>query len=155
MKAIILKGVSVVLGLFILSCCSPCGEPSGQNKYMLSNQVDFDINIIRYRKENNSIDSIHLPAYGNYSEIGKSSFVGDKGHEYSYWFDSVRVVYKDSIYITHNLNNTFLLSENILGASVWEVIDNNEKDCLNTRTFEFAFDTSNFEEAKLKGKKVQ
>ncbi len=154
MKLSVLKITSIFFGLFILSCCSPCGEPSGQNKYLLDNQLDFDVRIIRYRKNSNSIDSILLPSLNSNSEIGESSTFGDKGHEYSYWFDSITVVYKDSIFVTHNLENTFLLNRNILGASAWDVTDNSEKDCLNTRTFRFNLGDGTFEEAKLKGKEI-
>lgn len=155
MKVRVLKEILIIFGVFILTCCSPCGEPYGQNKYLLDNQLDFDVSIIRYRKNSNSIDSIVLHSLKSNSEIGESSTFGDKGHEYSYWFDSIIVIYKDSLFVTHNLENTFLLNKNILGASAWEVIDNSKKDCLNTRTFRFNFDDGNFKEAKLKGKKVQ
>ncbi len=155
MKANIIKIASIVFSVFVLSSCSPCGEPSGQNEYRIENFSNIDVQIIRYRKNSNSIDSILLHSMNNFQEIGEvSSSFGDQNHEYISWFDSIKVVYKDSIFVTHNLENTFLLNRNILGASAWDVTDNSEKDCLNTRTFRFNLGDGTFEEAKLKGKEI-
>jgi len=142
--------------MFILSCCSPCGESDGKNEYTLENKSNVDIDIYRFRRNSNVIDSIFLSKNTILQENGNfSAGFGGQAHEYLDWFDSVRVVYKDSIFVTHDIENTFQLDNRILGASAWEAGESKEIDCTILGFYKYIFTNNDFEEAKLKGKKVQ
>ncbi len=147
-----------VLTVFLLTTISCNGifeqEEIVKIIYNLENTSSNKIEIIRY---GNQPDTIVLFSNATHQEQGESK-IGGEGFNYPLRFDSLDVIYNDTIYITHYPYDIpfYYLEKPICDQFEWETTKTEKPESWLTKVFmKYDFTNQDFEEAKLKGKKVQ
>ncbi len=147
-----------VLTVFLLTTISCNGifeqEEIVKIIYNLENTSSNKIEIIRY---GNQPDTIFLFNTQTHQEQGEGK-IGGEGFNYSFRFDSIDVIYNDTIYITHYPYDApdYYLDKPIFDRYKWETTKVEKPESWLKKVFiKYNFTDQDFEEAKLKGKKVQ
>jgi len=153
------KGFPIYCLLLILSINSCNGifeqEKSTTIIFQLENSSTNNITIIRH-KESNSKDTVYLASNELFSETETGGGPGDSGKDYSERFDTIQIIYNDSITITHLRNNEYpILNRPIFYSDTWDFIKKEKiKNWLTEVTRRYYFTNLDFEEAKIKGEKI-
>ncbi len=154
---LIKKGFPVFCIVFTLSINSCNGifeqEESITIIFQLENSSPNDITLVRY-KISNTQDTVSLASDELFSETEAGKGPGGSGENYAARFDSIQIIYNDSVTITHaRYNQSQALNHLIFYSDTWDIIKQDKiKNWLTEITKKYRFTNQDFEEAQLKGK---
>ncbi|MGB0868095.1 MAG: hypothetical protein ACPG6V_05630 [Flavobacteriales bacterium] len=152
-----MKKTNYFIGLLAAVIVSCVGEPYSSTRYVLDNETSENIQIIRFHKFDNN-DTIVInnnDAIVEYS-ANDGGIGGSSQHEYHFTYDSIQVIYQDTLMVTHlPVNNKSERSLFINVSDNWitkqRALENNGTET----TYIYKFTNTDVEEAKIIGVNIK